>query len=58
MEGSRSTLPAMSPARCLTSLFFSAAILSCSAKEPGKPVMETQKNAPEEPAGKVEKTDA
>ena len=48
----------MSPIRCLVSLFFSAAVLSCSAKDSDKKVMEIQKNAPVEPTGKVEKTDA
>ncbi|WAC21298.1 peptide-methionine (R)-S-oxide reductase MsrB [Luteolibacter sp. SL250] len=44
----------MKSARRLTALIFSLAILSCNAKEP---VMETSKEAPAEPTGKVEKTD-
>ncbi len=44
----------MKSARRLTALIFSLAILSCQAEEAK---METSKEAPAEPTGKVEKTD-
>ena len=45
----------MKTPRCLAPLIFSLAILSCHAEEAK---METRKEAPADPAGKVEKTDA
>ena len=45
----------MKSIRSATALIFSLAILSCSADEAK---METRKEAPADPAGKVEKTDA
>ena len=48
----------MSPIHCFTAAIFSFAILSCSAENSDKQVMEIQNKAPEEPTSKVEKTDA
>ncbi len=47
----------MKSIRCLTPLAFAFAILSCSAEEMDKPIMETQTTAPAEPTGEVVKSD-